>query len=341
MTSALTHEQTRPLNGPEKVAALLLLVDKYVAQRVLKHFDQSELRQITKFAAGLGSVPASTIEPLIDDFVNQLTNGGLELRGTAGEAEQLLTGVIPPDQVAEIMSDVLGSPNGMVWERVSNVPDAVFSAYVAKEHPQTAALILSKVNPTCAAKALSAFSDEFRNALMSRMLTLRAISNEALRLLEATLQEDLLLNSEVNATAVRNAKLAAIINKMERDQAEGVLKSLSERRPQEAEALKGLLFTFEDVVNLNTRARMILFDLVPADRVILALRGADPAIRDFVLSALSSRVRRMVESELASGAAPPRRDILQARRAIAETVLKLAEQGKIDLARSAEDNGDE
>lgn len=340
MTGDLTNEQTRPLNGPERVAALLLSVDKYVAQRVLKHFDQNELRQITKFAAGLGSVPASAIEPLIDDFMNQLVNGGLELRGTAGEAEQLLTGVIPPDQVAEIMSDVLGNSNDRVWERVSNVPEAVFAAYVAKEHPQTAALILSKVNPTCAAKALGGFSDEFRNAVMRRMLALKSVSDEALRLLEATLQEDLLQNSEIAASAARNAKLAAIINKMERDQAEGVLKSLSERRPREAEALKGLLFTFEDVVKLNTRARMILFDLVPADRVILALRGAEPAVRDFVLSALSSRVRRMVESELASGAAPPRRDVLEARRVIADTVLKLAEQGKIDLTSSAGEDGE-
>lgn len=337
MTSALTSEAMRSLNGPERVAALLLSVDKYVAQRVLKHFDQNELRQITKFAAGLGAVPASTIEPLIEEFMELLSHGGLELRGSVGQAEQLLTGVIPPDQIAEIMSDVLGSPNSAVWERVSNVAEAIFTTYVAKEHPQTAALILSKVNPVCAAKALGVFSEDFRNVLMRRMLSMRTVSDEASRLVEGVLQEELVLNAELAASATKNAKLAAIINKLERDQAEGVLKDLAEYRPREAEALKGLLFTFEDIVRLNTRARMILFDTVPADRVVLALRGAESELREFVLSALSSRVRRMVESELASGAAPPRRDILQARRTIADTVLKLAEQGKIDLSAPSED----
>lgn len=339
-TSAMTNDQMRPLNGPERVAALLLSVDKYVAQRVLKHFDQNELRQITKFAAGLGSVSASTIEPLIDDFMTQLTSGGTDLRGTAGEAEQLLTGVIPPDQVAEIMSDVLGSPNSLVWDRVAETPEAVFTAYIAKEHPQTAALMLAKVNSTCAAKTLGALPEAFRDSVMRRMLSARPVSDEALRLLETIIQQDLLQNTELTASAAKNARLAAIINKMEREQAEGVLRSLAEQRPRETEKLKALLFTFEDVVKLNTRARMILFDQVPADRVVMALRGgADAAIRDFILSALSSRVRRMVESELASGSAPPRRDILQARRAIAETVLKLAEQGKIDLADPVEDGG--
>lgn len=340
MTTAMTSEPTRVLNGPEKVAALLLSVDKFVAQRVLKHFDQNELRQITKFAAGLGSVPASAIEPLIEDFMTQLESGGGELRGTAGEAEQLITGVVPPDQVAEIMSDVLGSPNGLVWDRVGSAPEGAFTEYVAKEHPQTAALMLSRVDPARAAKTLGALPQAFRDEVVRRMLASRNVCDEALRLLESVLQVELLQNNELSASAAKNAKLASIINKMERDQAEGALKSLSERRPRDAEALRSMLFTFEDVPRLNVRARMILFDAVPSDRVVLALRGADAEIRDFILSALSSRMRRMVESELAAGVSPPRRDIMEARRFIADTVLKLAEQGKIDLSSPAESEGE-
>jgi flagellar motor switch protein FliG len=336
MTSAMTSEPMRVLNGPEKVAALLLSVDKFVAQRVLKHFDQNELRQITKFAAGLGSVPLSAIEPLIEEFMSELESGGGDVRGTAGEAEQLITGVVPPDQVAEIMSEVRGSPNGLVWERVGAAPEGSFTEYVAKEHPQTAALMLSRVDPARAAKTLGGLPQAFRDEVVRRMLASRNVADAPLRLLETVLQTELLQNNEAAASSAKNAKLAAIINKMERDQAEGALRSLSERRPRDAEALKSMLFTFEDVTRLNVRARMILFDTVPADRVVLALRGADVDIRDFILAALSSRMRRMVESELATGASPPRREIMDARRQIAETVLKLAEQGKIDLTSPAE-----
>lgn len=336
MTSAMTTEPIRVLNGPERVAALLLSVDKFVAQRVLKHFDQNELRQITKFAAGLGSVPASAIEPLIENFMNELANGGGDLRGSVGEAEQLITGVVPPDQVAEIMSEVRGSSNGLVWDRVGAAPEGAFTEYVAKEHPQTAAVMLSRIDPGRAAKTLGALPQAFRDEVVRRMLATRHVADETLRLLETVLQVELLQNTELAASAAKNVKIAAIINKMERDQAEGALRSLSERRPRDAEALKSMLFTFEDVARLNVRARMILFDTVPSDRVVLALRGADAEIRDFILAALSSRMRRMVESELASGAAPPRRDILEARRLIADTVLKLAEQGKLDLSSPAE-----
>jgi flagellar motor switch protein FliG len=340
MTSVAYSQKSRSLNGPERVAALLLSVDKAIAQGILKHFDQNELRQIAKFATGLGSVPASTIDPLIDEFIDQFGSARADLLATAGEAEKLLAGIIPPEQVAEIMSEVLGSSNNFIWERISNVPDAMLAGYLFKEHPQTSALALCKIDPAIAAKILSQMPSDARNALMRRMLAARPVLDTAMRILEMTLQEDLLQNVAINAAAATNSRMAAIINKMEHEQREGVLESLSQARPQEAEALKKMLFTFEDIVTLNPRARMILFDLVPADRVVMALHGSDPKTRDFALMSLSSRVRRMVESELATGNSPPKRDILQARRFISDTVLNLVEQGKIELGNPM-DGGDE
>jgi flagellar motor switch protein FliG len=340
MTSATSSERTRSLNGPESVAALLLSVDKSIAQNILKHFDQSELRQIAILAAGLGSVPASTMEPLIDEFIDQFMNGRANLLGSAGEAEQLLTGVIPAEQIAEIMSDVLGSSNNVVWDRLSNVSDKVLANYLLNQHPQTAALILSKIDPSLAAKILAQTPRDVSHALMRRMLAARPAPDSAMRILEASLQEDLLQNVAIKAAAATNMRMAAILNKMEHEQREVTLDALSQSRPKETEALKNLLFTFEDVVNLSARARMIVFDQVAADRVVMALHGADPTIRDSVLTSLSARVRRMVESELATDVSPPRRDILQARRTISDLVLKLVEQGKIELGNSEDEAGD-
>ena len=39
----------------------------------------------------------------------------------------------------------------------------------------------------------------------------------------------------------------------------------------------------------------------------------------------------MIEQELASGVTPTQRDVLKARRAIADLVLQMAERGQIDL----------
>lgn len=328
----------KTLNGPEKVAALLLTMGKPTASRLLKHFDPIELRQITRSASELGSVPVSSLEQLIDDFAGQFATG-VDLQGTANDVEQLLDGVLSPEQIADIMSDVTGNSNNSLWERFSGIPENVLSTYLAKEHPQTAALILSKVSPACAAKVMGLLQRDLRNELMRRMVGLKPVIDSTMRLIETTLHEDLLLAMARNTGPDTNARMADIINKLERDQMEDVLESLAESRPKVAETLKGLLFTFDDIVNLAPAAIMALFDQVPTERVVLSLKGTDGAFRDAILGSLASRARRMVENELNTGGPAAKADVLKARRMIADLALQMADAGQIELNASDEDSG--
>jgi flagellar motor switch protein FliG len=92
-----------------------------------------------------------------------------------------------------------------------------------------------------------------------------------------------------------------------------------------------MLYSFEDLPRLTPAARTALMDQVPADKLVLALRGTDAAFQDVVLASLASRARRMVEAELASGDAGSARDVASARRAIAELALNMAAKGEIEL----------
>ncbi|GGG37067.1 flagellar motor switch protein FliG [Chelatococcus composti] len=336
-TTAIPSKAPQPIvpratltRGVEKVAALLLAMEKPTAGRLLTHFTSEEIKEITRTAAELGPIPASQIEALVEEFAAQFATGK-NLFGTASEVEKLLQGVLPPEQIAEIMSGLLGNSNRSIWDRISNVSENVLASYLLKEHPQTAALILSKVKPACAAKTMSQLPQDLRNNIMRRMLTFKPIVDETMRIIERTIHEDFMLNFSRNAGADTHAKMADIINKMERDHMEDVLNSLSVTRPKSAEILKGLLFTFDDIVNLTPAARTLLFDQIPTDKIVLALKGTDPSFREVILSSLASRVRRMVEHELNGREPAAQRDVLEARRSITDLALELAGRGEIDL----------
>lgn len=127
------------------------------------------------------------------------------------------------------------------------------------------------------------------------------------------------------------AKLAAILNKLERDQIEEILDSISETDPAEAERVKAFVFTFEDIGGMAAEDRARLMDEVPAERVVMALREADPTLVDMILQTLSPRSRRIVEAELAADARVAPQAIREARRWIAVLALSLAERGLIKL----------
>jgi flagellar motor switch protein FliG len=98
-----------------------------------------------------------------------------------------------------------------------------------------------------------------------------------------------------------------------------------------------MLFTFDDLVNLSSKARMLIFDQIATDRIVTALKGADSSFRELLLSSLASRTRRLVEHELATGTPANQREILDARRAITDLALDMAGRGEIELNPDQED----
>ncbi|TXN60992.1 flagellar motor switch protein FliG [Methylobacterium sp. WL18] len=328
---------TRVLSPSEEVAAVLIAMNKATASRLVKYFDNAELKQITRAVAQLGPVSRPQLEGIIEQ-VTAFFSDGANLIGTAREMEKLLEGNLPPEMIASIMADVLGQGERSVWDRISNGGEAALAAYLLKEHPQTAALILSKVKPACAAKVMAQLPPPLRNGIMRRMLTFKPIVEGTMKMIESTMHEDFMINQARNSGADTHARMADIINKMERQGMEEVLDSLAQSRPKSAEILKSLLFTFDDIINMTPRARTALFDQVSPEKVILALKGTSGTLRNVVLGAMTARTRRLVEHELEGGEPASQRDVLDARRSITDQALEMAARGEIELNQAeAED----
>ena len=319
-----------PLDGPERVAAILLSMGKEAAARLMKHFQPDEIRLITRSVADLPQVPAPQIKALIEEFAANFA-AGASLITSSGEVERMLTGILPKEQIDEILGDLRGSPERSIWERIPGVNEGALGSYLANEHPQVAAVILSKVDAACAARIISLLPQKKRDGIIRRMLTVRPLVDEPLRLLERTLQQEFATTFAKNAGNDSHARIADIINKLDRDKMEQVLSGLAETRPKAAEQLKSMLFTFEDIVKLSTRDRTALFDKVPSDRVVVALKGTAPELREGLLSALASRVRRMVEQELTSGGPSSAREVADARRLITDIAMEMAGRGEIEI----------
>ena len=232
------------------------------------------------------------------------------------------------------MSDVLGNSNSSTWVRLSGLPEKDLAAYVAKEHPQTAALILARLTPEAAAKTLSLLSREERNVLTRRMLSLRPVSEATLKILETKLRDDL-LNGAPRDASNTETRVADILNRMEPAQAEELLASIGETKPVEAASIRSKMFSFNDLVNLPAKSKSVLLDKVASDQIVLALRGTDAVFRGAVLSAVGARARRLIENELSSSGGSAK-ETAAARRAISTLVLQLVAQNEIQLFEDEE-----
>jgi len=319
----------RIFSGRDKAAALLMAMGKPLAARVLKYFEEEEIKSVAESAANLGTIPRSTLDDIIKEFTEKAGTGS-DLHTTLEEVEKLLTGVVPNERIAEIMQDLRGIDKRAVWSRLSQMSEIPVANYLMREHPQVAAYVISRATPVSAAAVLEVMPGEMRSELMRRMLTMKHVRDVPVEILEDALNDEL-LHKGMNAGGNDiHSRIADVINRMSRDHMDEVFAALNEFRPKEAEKVKGLLFTFEDIVNLSPDAVATLFDQVPPEQVVLALAGAEDNIKEIILSALGTRSRRIIEQELIT-AKPSNKDTNKARRAIADLVLRLSEKGEIDI----------
>ncbi len=325
----------RRLQGPERVAALLLAMGKPLAERLLPHFEPAEIKEISRCAVALGRVPSRELEAVIEDFASQFA-AGLDLLVSAREFENLLTGVIHPVEAAAAPAEAPEVADPAIWDKVSRLPQTVLAEYLADEHPQAVALVLSRLDPALAARVMTELPADLRQEAMRRMLASNQPTEAALRIVARALEEDLLEPASREKGADPHEKLARIINNMEREQMEQFLQSLGDARPQSAEILKGMLFSWEDILQMTPEARATLFDKVSSDRLILALKGTEADFREAVLSTLPARSRRAVEAELARNEASPQRDVADARREIVNAALEMAGRGELQLKATSE-----
>jgi flagellar motor switch protein FliG len=113
---------------------------------------------------------------------------------------------------------------------------------------------------------------------------------------------------------------------------DNLLSSLESINKESVEKVRPKIFLFDDLTRMPQQSRVLLLNDISADILTMALRGSGNEIREIVLSSISPRQRRMIESDLQmSNAGINPREIAIARRAIAQEAIRLANSGQIEL----------
>lgn len=324
------------LEGPQKVAALLLSLGKPLAADIIASFDEAEIRALARAASTLPVVKSEEVEALVAELELGLQVSDV-LIGSQSEAEQLLTGVVSEEQVSEIMAELNGTAHDRVWQKLAGVPEKKLAEFVAGEQPQVAAFILSKLDVAKASAVLEQIDLDVGADLSRRLLVLKPIKDEAARIVSERISEVLLGEAVQSDEVNRHAQLGAILNQVARNRVDGILTAIEEAQPEDARRVKEHVFGFEDVPGMPDPDRVRLMEEVPAERLVLALRESEADLRNCILAALSPRSRRLVEAELSTPAKVAQKAISEARREIAALALSMAERQMIVLRQPVDD----
>jgi flagellar motor switch protein FliG len=328
----------KPLTPPEKAAAVLLSMGKGVASKLLKFFTQHELQVIIRSAQNLRSIPPHELIELTNEFEDLFTEGA-GLMDNAKAMESILEEGLTPEEVDNLLgrrATFQSLESASIWDELGETDPLFVATFLEKEHPQTAAYILSMVPSSFGAKVLMELSEERRADVINRTVNLKQVSPKATEIIENRVIELMrAMDAEKNATGT--VKVAELMNELEKEQVEQLLGALESLSKEAAEKVRPRIFLFEDLLTMPQRSRVTLFNDISADVITMALRGSPMDIREAVLSAIGARQRRMIEADLGSGTTGINpRDIAVARRSIAQEAIRLANNNQIELKEKAE-----
>jgi flagellar motor switch protein FliG len=327
-----TISSSSRLTGAERAAVLLLVLGEEFGAPIWASLDDDELRAVTLAMSTLGSVSAKNVEQVLSDLANHV--GRLTVVGDYERTHDLLLKLLPRDRVDPIMDEIRGPAGRSIWQRLSNVQDNILANYLKTEHPQTVALILSKVKPEHSARVLSMLPEDFATDVMLRILQLDTVSKEAIDQVESTLRTNFIASLSQSSRRDAHDMMAEIFNSFDRQNESKFMEALENAAFKSAERIRALMFTFDDITKLDPNSAQILIRNVDKQDLAKALKGTSAATREFFTSKMTQRAGALFMDEMSSLGPIRLKDVDEAQQRIILTAKSLADKGEIIIAKS-------
>ena len=327
----------RPLRGPERAAVLLLALGEHHGAKIWSMLDDDELRQISVLMSTIGTIDAEQVENLLLEFVSRMSASGA-IMGTYEATERLLQSYLPPERVGIIMEEIRGPAGRNMWEKLSNVQEEVLANYLKNEYPQTVAVVLSKIGPEHAARVLGILPEDLALDVVNRMLRMEAVQKEVLERVEQTLRTEFMSNLSQTRRRDAHEVMAEIFNNFDRQTETRFITSLEEDNRESAERIKALMFTFDDLIKLDSGSAQTLMRNIDKDKLGIALKSANEDVRGFFLGNMSSRAGKMLLDDMAALGPVRLRDVDEAQALLVNLAKDLAAKGEITLTKNRADD---
>ena len=296
--------------------------------------DEDEVRELSIAMSKLGVIDSNVVDTLLVDFVGQISGNGA-LLGNTSATERLLSQFLPSDRVNSIMEEIRGPAGRNMWEKLSNVQEGILANYLKNEYPQTIAVVLSKIRSEQSARVLSVLPEPLALDVIDRLIKMESVQKDVIERVEQTLRSEFM--STLSQTSKRDpyAPIAEIFNFFDRQTETRFFSAMEASQRESAERIKTLMFTFDDLVKLDTGAIQTVLRKVDKGKLTIALKGATETVREYFLKNMSQRAAKMMMDDLQNMGPVRLREVDEAQTLMITTAKDLADKGEIVIVKGS------
>lgn len=223
-----------------------------------------------------------------------------------------------------------------IWQQLSGLDPAQLIKMLRHEHPQVLALVLSRLVPDVAARTLRLLPAPVALDALRRLLHLGPARPEALGSIEQALG---VLLAQVRQTGDQDGheRIARIFDNLDGRSEQMFLAALENAEPGAGERVRALMFTFDDLAQLDAAGMQTLLSSADRGALILALKGAKPVTAEAFFINMTQRAGAFLRDEIGALGAVRRSEIDEARAEILTLARKLIQRGDVRLSGESDE----
>ena len=330
----MTAAATKPKDGTERAAILMLALGEKGAADVLKHLSPRDVQKVGTAMAGMSGVSRELVATVLNDFstaTDQQTSFGV---GTDEYLRKVLSSALGETRAAGIVERIMGGRSSRGLEAVKWMDPRSVAEMMRSEHPQIVAIVLAYLDADHAAAVLANLPDNQRADIVMRIASLDTIQPSALAELDGALEKMLAGNANATTSVFGGPKVAAnIINQLDTSIETVIMEHIAKADEALAAKLQDMTFTFANLIDVDERGMQELMREVPADKLAIALKAADEVLKEKFFKAMSQRAAAMLKDDLESKGPVRLSEVEAAQKEILSAARKLAEAGTISLGK--------
>lgn len=323
--------------GLHDAAILLMSLGEEEAGQVLRHLSPREVQKIGETIAKTRAVSRERLGEVADRFIAATAGQSLFAADTGDYVRSIMQRALGDEKATILVDRILQAPDLSGIENLKWM-DAPSVAEVLKvEHPQIVAAILVHLEPEHASAILVQLPESQRAEVLLRVATLEGIQPAALEDLNEVMFRVLQGGAKIRKASLGGAKTAAgMINMLGAGIDTQAIDAIRVHDPELAQQIADLMFVFDDVMKLDNKSLQLVLKEVASETLVVALKGAAPALRDKFLANMSSRAAEALREDLESRGPLRLSEVEAQQKEILKAVRRLADEGQIVLGGGAD-----
>lgn len=325
------------MNGTQRAAIFLLSLGEGEAASIMKHMGAKDVQRVGAAMVNLKNVSREQVETVFRSFaesVREETSLGV---GADDYVRNVLVQALGDDKAGALVDRIVSSGQSKGLEALNWMePKAIFDL-VRNEHPQIVAIVLSYIDEEQAGEVLKMLPDKLRSEVVMRIATLDGIQPSALAELDEVIEKQFQKGGSMQSAPLGGTKrAAAVLNMLDGATEEEVLKFISGNDQGLADRIADLMFTFDNLLQVDDRGIQELLREISTDVLATALKGADDVIREKFFNNISKRAAEILKDDLETKGPVRLSEVEAAQKEILTVARRMADQGQIALGGRGE-----